>query len=84
MALGGAPRNKEIEAIQTAQLINKFSGGAVIGAWQVDDLPEELIITYINIANELPKMRAGINKNKKIMAEIKARHAKKYNARYSS
>lgn len=66
-----------------AQLINLYSGGAVVGAWEVDQLPESLIETYIALATRLHKMKSGINENEQIMAKHRARHAREHGVRYS-
>ena len=57
-----------------ANAINNQSGGPLIGAWQVDQLPQEWINAFMAISRGLPKMHKGIALIKKKKEEIVSKH----------
>ena len=49
-------------------------GGAVIGAWEVDMLPDTWIDAMTTSQSRLPRMRKALDEIEKIKAGIRARH----------
>jgi len=49
-------------------------GGTVIGAWDVDDLPEEFVDACDALVNDLPKMKRGTAKIDAYMEKVRAEH----------
>lgn len=69
----GATDHKQLKAIQIAKLINLMSGGAVIAAWEVDQLDEEWIDAFRQLAR-LPAMRASYQAFDRKLADIRQKH----------
>ena len=49
-------------------------GGTVIGAWDVDDLPEEFVDACDALVNDLPNMKRGTAKIDAYMEKVRAEH----------
>ena len=49
-------------------------GGTVISAWEVDDLPDEVIDACDALVNDLPSMKRGTAKIEEYMAKVRAEH----------
>lgn len=69
MARGEGTGHAQLHAVWTAQMINRLHGGAVIAAWQVDELDDAWLAALIGMAVELPEM-------KRRQAVIQAEHEK--------
>lgn len=75
MAEGRAQKHEQINAINIAKVINRYSGGAIIAPWEIDQLPDEYVATFIALADELPTMKSVIDKHKSIMDVWRKKHS---------
>ena len=57
-----------------ARKVNMAHGGTVIGAWDVDDLPDEFIDACKSIIEDLPGMKKGTAKIDAHMAKVRSEH----------
>ena len=57
-----------------ARAVNMAHGGTVIGAWDVDDLPDEFVDACDALVNDLPKMKRGTAKIESYMEKVRAEH----------
>jgi len=57
VARGEGTGHAQLNAMWTAQMINRLHGGAVIAAWQVDELDEAWLAALVGMAVELPEMK---------------------------
>ena len=57
-----------------AYAINTQAGGPLIGAWQVDQLPQDWINALLAVSKGLPKMKEGMRIIEKVKAEIISKH----------
>ena len=60
-------------SVQTARLINLYSGGTVIAPWEVDQLDEEWIDVFFGIAG-LPELRSHYQAFENRLAERRRQH----------
>ena len=55
-------------------MINIQSGGTVIAAWEVDNLPDEWVDVYLGIATDLPDMQQARQKVQAHMEKHRQSH----------
>ena len=60
-------------SVQTAKMINMYSGGTVIAPWEVDQLDDEWIDVFFGIA-DLPELRNHYQAFEKRLAERRRQH----------
>lgn len=54
---GGATSAPFLRSVFVAQTINRVHGGAVISAWDVDDLDEATIDVFYGLVHDLPQLQ---------------------------
>jgi hypothetical protein len=74
LASGGAGATEKINNIHLAKLINFASGGAVIRPWEVDQLPQEWLDTFMMMLIDMPKVKTAAQEIKTIVDDIKRNH----------
>lgn len=78
MAEGRAQNHDQINAINIANVINRYSGGAIIAPWEVDLLSDEYVLTFLGMAEDLPQMKSAVNAQKVIMDRWRKKHLPNY------
>jgi hypothetical protein len=56
-ASGGASSDPFLRKVFAAQAINRVHGGAVVSAWDVDELDEATIDVFYGLAHDLPQLQ---------------------------
>lgn len=59
LADGQGTSEPHLAAIFQARQINQALGGAFVGPWDVDELPDEWLDAFRGLAVDLPGMREG-------------------------
>lgn len=60
--------------IFTAQAINRLSGGNIVAPWEVEQLPEEWLIAYSKLAEQLPTLREKVQRIEATRQAILSKH----------
>ncbi len=71
LAEGGGTSEPHLAAVYLARMINQQLGGALVGPWDVEDLPEEWLDVFRGLSRDLPAMRAGKAQVAKTVEELK-------------
>ncbi len=71
LADGSSTQEPHLTAVYLARIINREMGGALVGPWDVGELPEEWLDVFRGLSRELPAMRAGRAEVAKTVAEMK-------------
>jgi len=69
LADGQGTNEPHLAAIFQAHQINQVLGGAVVGPWDLDGLPDEWLDVFRALTVDLPGMRAG---REKVNARLEA------------
>jgi hypothetical protein len=71
---GGASSDPFLRKIFAAQTINRVHGGAVVSAWDVDELDEATIDVFYGLVQDLPGIREDEARAQAIRMEWLRKH----------
>lgn len=74
MAQTGATENELLSNILIARIINTAHGGTVVGAWEVDLLPDEYVDACRALTLGFPGIQKGMERVEEIMQEHRRNH----------
>jgi len=70
----GGTSHPLLAAIVRARNINQALGGALVGPWDVVDMPSEWIEALDGFTVDMPSMKSGLKKVDDIFAAWRAKH----------
>lgn len=70
----GRTSHEELTRVALAQMINRFSGGTVIAAWDVDQLPETWLDVFRGLSEDMPTMAKAKEKVQRVKNAWLQRH----------
>ncbi len=74
VARTGRTNDPFLSNIFIAQRINRLSGGAVIAAWEVDQLPDDVLDVFAGLANDLPVYQKDMQDTEKTFEGFRKRN----------
>lgn len=73
-AQGGASTHPILSKIQVANIINRLHGGPAIGAWEIDQLPDDWIDAMVLTGTKLQALQRGLQKLETYKQAWRANH----------
>lgn len=74
MAKGKPIDNPYLVGIVRAKQINQQVGGFMIAPWDISELPEDWLLVFDGLANQLPELQVAQNKVTDKLAELRKRY----------
>lgn len=74
LARGRGTSHPTLSRILIARMVNQALGGALVGPWDIDDLPDELIDAVQALVMDMPQYRAGVQRVESVFAKWRAQH----------
>lgn len=77
LGAGGGTREERMAKIIKARQYNASMGGPFLAPWDLDQVPEEWILTLDALSSEIPKIREGYRELDAAFEAAAAKHRRK-------